>query len=653
MAVLALLASTFVVAGGVLVGTSLSAFAAASITVSPDTGLTNGQTVTIMGSGFSKSSIGNVLECNGDASQPTAALPSPVSQSVPVSCTPISLSKLVVTSSTGAVSTTFAVVQGTTGPPCGTSTSATKCPAKDSAGNSPSSDAAKYPCPPTPAQQAAGVTCTLSYGDEAGDTATATILFAGETAPTSTTTSSASSSTTSTAPASTTTVTPSSTTTAPTTTTTPSSTTTTTPSTTTTTTPTTTTTTTPTTTTTTSGPGTGVTASYELFCPGTPVGNVVLNGAVTTGSLSPASPGSGQTFSLSGYQTTVNLPQSLAQAAAALGSTLTGSASAKVDASGATPAATPVGPFDFNVPIPSPVPASGITLKLPSAPETVGPFTATGSTVTVTEDPSASITIEVGGTPLTLTCSAYPDDTITPSGITTSTPSVASIAPVIATSSTTTTTTTTPTSTTTTSPGSTTTTTSTGSPVTITAVLSGAGQTGGTIVVPSGTAVTERATLSGANVSSAGGTVSYTVYGLTFPFFHGFGLFSDSSWNNWWWVPVASGGQVTVTGGTVPTSNPVTLPTGVFFWQATYSGDARNAPSSSTTGIATEIVEPPTTCPVGLGWLSVRCFAGPGPSTTSTATGPSPRDYRGGTGYDGYRNGGSGGNDRRPDGGWR
>jgi hypothetical protein len=175
-----------------------------------------------------------------------------------------------------------------------------------------------------------------------------------------------------------------------------------------------------------------VTASYELYCPGTPVGNVVLNGAVTTGTLTPASPSSGSTFNLTNYQTVVNLPASLAGAAAAIQPDLTGSATAQIDASGATPATTSVGPFNFDTPFPSPIPAAGVTLSLPSAPETVGPFTASSSNITLQEDSAASLTLTVAGSPLTLTCTAYPDNTVTPSGITTTAPTGSPIAPVIA-----------------------------------------------------------------------------------------------------------------------------------------------------------------------------------------------------------------------------
>src|SRR5579862_987096 len=57
---------------------------------------------------------------------------------------------------------------------------------------------------------------------------------------------------------------------------------------------------------------------YELFCPGTPVGSIALNGVVTTASITPASPASGGQFSVSNYQTTVNLPAAIVTAEQAL-----------------------------------------------------------------------------------------------------------------------------------------------------------------------------------------------------------------------------------------------------------------------------------------------------------------------------------------------
>ncbi len=184
--------------------------------------------------------------------------------------------------------------------------------------------------------------------------------------------------------------------------------------------------------TTTTAPPTTITGAYELYCPGTPVGNVVLNDAVTSATLSPAQPTSGQSFTLTGYQTVVNLPASLAGAAAALQPNLTGSATAQIDASGATPATTSEGPLDFNVPIPSPVPDAGVSLSLPSTAATVSGFTATSGAITIQEDASASLSLTVAGNALALTCTAYPNNSVTPSGITTSAPTASPIAPVIA-----------------------------------------------------------------------------------------------------------------------------------------------------------------------------------------------------------------------------
>ena len=184
-----------VVAGTVLAITGLTFVAATAsasaatgltgtITITPATGLTNGQTVTITGSGFSNTSIGNILECNSDSAQPNVHVGGVVNNDISVSCNAPSLSKLVTTSSTGTISTTFNVVEGTVGPPCGPAPAAATCPATDVAGNSPTADAALYPCPPTAAQQAKGDTCTLTYGDEANDSGVANITFAASTTPT-------------------------------------------------------------------------------------------------------------------------------------------------------------------------------------------------------------------------------------------------------------------------------------------------------------------------------------------------------------------------------------------------------------------------------------------------------------------------------------
>ncbi len=170
---------------------------------------------------------------------------------------------------------------------------------------------------------------------------------------------------------------------------------------------------------------------YELYCPGTPVGNIALNGVVTTGTITPASPASGSTFNLTNYQSTVIIPSSIAGAAAALGnSSITGSATLKVDATGATPASVAAPPVTINAPIPSPVPATGVTLVLPATPGSVGPFTASGGAISLTVDPAVSLTLVVSGSNLTLTCTPYPNNSAT-TGIVSAAPTAAKASPVI------------------------------------------------------------------------------------------------------------------------------------------------------------------------------------------------------------------------------
>ncbi|HEY5024534.1 MAG TPA: hypothetical protein VII76_06130, partial [Acidimicrobiales bacterium] len=399
--------------GGVLLATNITSASAATTTLSLSatgatcnnanpaapicSGLTAGQTVNVAGTGFSPGALASIVQCNSDPAQPVIFF---LGNDIPVSCSPLAI---VTVPSTGAnkgkLAGTHVLTTGTVGPPITgqpdvctqvvpTSSTIANCTTTGVA----ATDAANYPCPPTAAQQAAGGTCVLAIGDQAGDRGIGVILFGSEPPPPSTTTTLAGGTTTTTiagttttTAGTTTTVAPTTTTTggttttvAPTTTTTVGSTTTTeaptttttteAPTTTTTESPTTTTTVAPTTTTTegsttttegsttttvgsttTTAPPQVLTGAYELYCPGTPVGTVVLNDAVTAATLSPASPNPGQAFSVTGYQTVVNLPQSLAQAAAAVGGpSLMGSATAQIDASGATPATTPEGPLNFN-----------------------------------------------------------------------------------------------------------------------------------------------------------------------------------------------------------------------------------------------------------------------------------------------------------------
>lgn len=154
-----------------------------SLTANPGTCLNGGTKVAVTGSGFTKGATGAVLECNNDKNQPTVALPAPISQAVPVSCSGISAAGLVTVGSDGSISTTFSIISPTSGPPCGGSDLVT-CPATDSAGKAPASDAANYPCPPTTAQLAAGDSCVLAFGDSSPSDPQVTTLISFVPAPT-------------------------------------------------------------------------------------------------------------------------------------------------------------------------------------------------------------------------------------------------------------------------------------------------------------------------------------------------------------------------------------------------------------------------------------------------------------------------------------
>jgi len=171
------------------------------------------------------------------------------------------------------------------------------------------------------------------------------------------------------------------------------------------------------------------TPAYELYCPGTPIGNIVLNDVVTTGTLS----GSGSTYNLTNYTTKVTIPQNLVTASSAFGSTISGSATAGVTVTGATPATMSSGTIQFSSPIPTPLAA--VTLQLPTPAGTLGPFTSTGGTVTVSTQPTSSLTLLVSGNPLSLSCKSYPNNTLPTESNATSPPPGNPTSQVIATSS--------------------------------------------------------------------------------------------------------------------------------------------------------------------------------------------------------------------------
>ncbi|MGO9027873.1 MAG: neocarzinostatin apoprotein domain-containing protein [Acidimicrobiales bacterium] len=137
-----------------------------SLTVDPSTQLVAGEQVTVQASGMAPNSQGAAVECNLDPDQPTI----PVDGiAAPVSCSNPFDGDLSIVSPTGTVTTSVTITTGVTGPPSdGT----------DSGGGDAAVDAADYPCPPTPAQQADGITCGIDWGDLSGDLASAPISFA-------------------------------------------------------------------------------------------------------------------------------------------------------------------------------------------------------------------------------------------------------------------------------------------------------------------------------------------------------------------------------------------------------------------------------------------------------------------------------------------
>lgn len=114
--------------------------------------------------------------------------------------------------------------------------------------------------------------------------------------------------------------------------------------------------------------------------------------------------------------------------------------------------------------------------------------------------------------------------------------------------------------------------------ISITTSLSGEEKSGETLEVQERAAVTDAATLHGSKASTATGTVTYNVY-------------SDSKCEHLY----ASAGEVTVTSGSVPQSLEESLPAGTYYWQAVYTGDTSNQPSTSTCEAEVETVAGLTT----------------------------------------------------------
>jgi hypothetical protein len=105
-----------------------------------------------------------------------------------------------------------------------------------------------------------------------------------------------------------------------------------------------------------------------------------------------------------------------------------------------------------------------------------------------------------------------------------------------------------------------------GQPTTLTTKLVAGSVAGTALSTQFGSPVVDTATLAGANAGTAGGHVTYTVY-------------SDAACT----LPVPGAvDAVSVTNGRVPSSRGIDLIPGIYWWEASYSGDSADLPSVSS-----------------------------------------------------------------------
>lgn len=159
-------------------------------------------------------------------------------------------------------------------------------------------------------------------------------------------------------------------------------------------------------------PAPKLTGAYELYCPATVLGDVVIN-AITVATLSPAHPKPEQKFYLKGLQERVTFAAGLAQGLATL-SPLSGSAALVLHLGGARPATAKSQDFHFTVTIPRTVASSGLKFGVPTAPASMGPFTATGADVVISQDKRQVLSLALGAggqEKVALTCTSFPPGT--------------------------------------------------------------------------------------------------------------------------------------------------------------------------------------------------------------------------------------------------
>ncbi len=141
------------------------------LVATPSTGLNGGSLVTVTGSGFDANSFGGLSECSAVSAQPSVSVGG---RALPVSCTnPLKVA--VTTDRHGSFTASpFSVVVGVPGPPAS---------GTDNRGGSATSDAAAFPCPPTPAQVVAGNLCEITFFDAAGTATSTSIAFVASPSP--------------------------------------------------------------------------------------------------------------------------------------------------------------------------------------------------------------------------------------------------------------------------------------------------------------------------------------------------------------------------------------------------------------------------------------------------------------------------------------
>jgi hypothetical protein len=126
------------------------------------------------------------------------------------------------------------------------------------------------------------------------------------------------------------------------------------------------------------------------------------------------------------------------------------------------------------------------------------------------------------------------------------------------------------------------------SPTTTTTVQTGGGLSAASITVPVGTPVSDKASIAGALAASSSGTVSYA-------------LFKDSKCT----IAAAPVSAAAESKGVATASAPVKPAAGTYYWRASYSGDALDAPSVSACG--SEVLKVAKKINLGLGVLSKKC----------------------------------------------